>query len=76
MEIWQLGAQAARAGLALLDCPYYRAANMPAHSGESIRAWQAKVTAWEAGWHSVVDSWNNGGNTTPQSPPGPEGDMA
>ncbi|WP_329957641.1 CrpP-related protein [Bordetella petrii] len=60
MEIWHLGAQAARAGLGLLDCPYYRAASMPAHSGESIRDWQAKVRAWEAGWHSVADARNDG----------------
>lgn len=59
-EIWRQGAQAARAGLALLDCPFYRAANMPGHTGESIRDWQAKVQAWEAGWRAVIDQWNSG----------------
>ena len=67
-EIWQLGAQAARAGLDLLDCPYYRAANLPGHTGESIRVWQAKVQAWEAGWHAVADGRNNPELPEPAAP--------
>jgi len=68
-EIWQQGAQAARAGLSLLDCPYYRAANLPGHTGESIRDWQAKVHAWEAGWHSVVDPKNSADEPAPPALP-------
>ncbi|WYX09802.1 CrpP-related protein [Achromobacter xylosoxidans] len=42
-EIQKLGAQAARDGLTLWDCPYYRAAAMPGHTGESITEWRGKV---------------------------------
>lgn len=49
-DIQKLGAQAAREGLTLWDCPYYRAVEMPGHTGESIALWSAKVRAWEAGW--------------------------
>jgi len=69
MKIWRLGAHAARAGLSLLDCPYYRAANMPGHTGEPIRLWRAKVRAWEAGWHAVVDALDNDRAGPPPAPP-------
>lgn len=35
-DIQKLGASAARDGLTLWDCPYYRAVEMPGHTGESI----------------------------------------
>ncbi|HYG41840.1 MAG TPA: CrpP-related protein [Bordetella sp.] len=71
MDIWQQGAQAARAGLSLLDCPFYRAANMPGHTGESIREWQFKVKSWEAGWQSVADTWNTALPRSPRSTSAP-----
>nr|WP_304502399.1 CrpP-related protein [Bordetella sp. BOR01] len=71
MEIWQQGAQAARAGLGLLDCPFYRAANMPGHTGEPIREWQFKVKSWEAGWHAVADIRNAAPPPVPTIPPAP-----
>lgn len=52
-DIQKLGAQAARDGLTCWDCPYYRAAAMPGHTGESIAEWHNKVQAWEAGWHEA-----------------------
>ncbi|EHK67282.1 CrpP-related protein [Achromobacter arsenitoxydans] len=55
-DIQKLGAQAARDGLTLWDCPYYRAAAMPGHTGESIAEWRDKVEAWEAGWMEVAES--------------------
>lgn len=61
-DIQKLGAQAARDGLTLWDCPYYRAAAMPGHTGESIAQWRNKVQAWEAGWMEAT----SGG----QPPPG------
>jgi len=61
-DIQKLGAQAARDGLSLWDCPYYRAAAMPGHTGESISQWRVKVEAWEAGWLEAT-----GGG---QAPPG------
>jgi len=61
-DIQKLGAQAARDGLTLWDCPYYRAAAMPGHTGESISQWRSKVDAWEAGWIQAT-----GGG---QAPPG------
>lgn len=57
-EIQKLGAQAARDGLTLWDCPYYRAAAMPGHTGESITEWRGKVEAWEAGFLAETRSWN------------------
>jgi len=55
-DIQKLGAQAARDGLTLWDCPYYRAAAMPGHTGEPIAQWRSKVEAWEAGWMEVTKS--------------------
>lgn len=60
-DIQKLGAQAARDGLTLWDCPYYRAAAMPGHTGESISHWRSKVEAWEAGWMEAT----RGGQTPP-----------
>ncbi|MNY64716.1 hypothetical protein D3C86_2018680 [compost metagenome] len=56
-DIQKLGAQAARNGLTLWDCPYYQAAAMPGHTGESIMEWREKVDAWEAGWCAEAQSW-------------------
>lgn len=55
-DIQKLGAQAAREGLSLLDCPYLRTAEMPGHCGGSIAEWREKVEAWEAGWRKEVRS--------------------
>lgn len=55
-DIQKLGAQAAREGLTLLDCPYLRTSEMPGHCGESIAEWREKVEAWEAGWRKEVRS--------------------
>ncbi|MGN6455690.1 MAG: CrpP-related protein [Achromobacter mucicolens] len=60
-DIQKLGAQAARDGLTLWDCPFYRAAAMPGHTGESISEWSGKVEAWEAGWMEAT----GGGQATP-----------
>ena len=56
-DIQKLGAKAARDGLTLWDCPYYQAARMPGHTGESIMEWREKVDAWEAGWREETQSW-------------------
>ncbi|MNV16770.1 hypothetical protein D3C71_1075390 [compost metagenome] len=56
-DIQKLGAQAARDGLTLWDCPYYQAAAMPGHTGESIMEWREKVDAWEAGWCAQAQTW-------------------
>ncbi|MNK10606.1 hypothetical protein D3C87_286330 [compost metagenome] len=61
-DIQKLGAQAARDGLTLWDCPYFRAAAMPGHTGESISEWRSKIEAWEAGWMNA--------RTPAQPPPG------
>ena len=58
-DIQKLGAQAARNGLTLWDCPYYLAAAMPGHTGESIMEWREKVDAWEAGWCAEAQSWRS-----------------
>jgi hypothetical protein len=55
-DIQKLGANAARQGLTLWDCPYYRAVEMPGHTGESISLWREKVRAWEAGWRMQMRS--------------------
>jgi len=57
--IQKLGAAAARKGLTLWDCPYYRAMQMPGHTGESIAAWRSKVDAWEAGWTREAETWRS-----------------
>ncbi|MGV2862374.1 CrpP-related protein [Achromobacter sp. ESBL13] len=56
-DIQNQGAQAARNGWSLFDCPYLRAQQMPGHTGEPISEWRAKVAAWEAGWKTEVESW-------------------
>ncbi|MNY53231.1 hypothetical protein D3C86_1889690 [compost metagenome] len=63
-DIQKLGASAAREGLTFWDCPYYRAVEMPGHTGESIAEWRSKVEAWEAGWMEEAESWRPqpGGN--------------
>lgn len=56
-DIQKLGARAAREGLTLWDCPYYRAVEMPGHTGESIVEWRQKMEAWEAGFLAETKSW-------------------
>ncbi|MFJ3465881.1 CrpP-related protein [Achromobacter spanius] len=48
------GAEAARNGLSLLNCPYLKAAEMPAHTGESPGDWIQRVAAWEEGWKNEL----------------------
>jgi len=66
--IQKLGAAAARKGLTLWDCPYYRAMQMPGHTGESIAEWRSKVEAWEAGWTDESDSWAPAGDRVRYAP--------
>lgn len=54
-SVVELGAMAARCGESILSCPFLKARNMPAHSGQPIHEWQAAVDAWEAGWLSAQD---------------------
>lgn len=54
-DIQKLGAQAAREGLTLWDCPYLRAEEMPGHTGRPLAEWRQKVEAWEAGWKEEVE---------------------
>lgn len=68
-DIQKLGAQAARDGLTLWDCPYYRAAEMPGHTGEPIGSWSARVEAWEAGWVAETESWKPPGFGVHYAPP-------
>ncbi|MFJ3460870.1 CrpP-related protein [Achromobacter spanius] len=49
-DIQKKGAEAARNGLSLLNCPYLKAAAMPAHTGEPPGDWIQRVAAWEEGW--------------------------
>ncbi|CUJ62123.1 MAG: hypothetical protein J0I68_30300 [Achromobacter sp.] len=55
-DIQKLGAQAAREGLTLFDCPYFRAKALPGYTGESIQSWKLKVDAWELGWQVETDN--------------------
>lgn len=48
--IRKLGYLAALQGETLLACPFYRASEMPGHTGETIGVWQDKVHEWERGW--------------------------
>ncbi|WP_313620693.1 CrpP-related protein [Achromobacter sp.] len=50
IEIQKEGAEAARKGLSLLNCPYLKAEAMPGHTGESPGEWLKRVNAWEEGW--------------------------
>ncbi|AVJ30143.1 CrpP-related protein [Achromobacter spanius] len=65
-EIQARGAQAARNGWTLFDCPFFRADQMPGHTGEAISDWRQKVDAWETGWTREVASWH-GATTIPPS---------
>ncbi|MBV7501981.1 MULTISPECIES: CrpP-related protein [unclassified Achromobacter] len=56
VDIQKLGADAARQGLTLLDCPYLRSAAMPAQTGESVHEWRSRVEMWKAGWKDGVRS--------------------
>ncbi|MGE8627722.1 CrpP-related protein [Achromobacter denitrificans] len=53
-DVRKQGAHAARQGLTLWDCPYLKAEAMPGHTGENPADWQAKIDAWEAGWHGEL----------------------
>lgn len=53
-DIQKLGAQAARSGQTLLDCPYFKSAASPAQTVESLAEWRHNVEAWEAGFQSEV----------------------
>lgn len=68
-EIQARGAQAARNGWTLLDCPFFRADQMPGHTGEPISDWRKKVEAWEFGWKKEVESWTDGASATVPSIP-------
>ena len=50
------GQDAARHGVPLSACPFLQAGNMPAHTGEPIRKWRAKLASWEAGWKQESDA--------------------
>lgn len=50
IEIQKEGAEAARKGLSLLNCPYLKADAMPGHTGEPPGEWIERVNAWEEGW--------------------------
>lgn len=54
-DIQKLGAQAAREGLSLFDCPYFRSKALPGYTGESITSWKQKVDAWELGWRDETE---------------------
>ncbi|CAB3637963.1 CrpP-related protein [Achromobacter mucicolens] len=66
VDIQKLGADAARQGLTLLDCPYLRTAAMPAQTGESVNEWRSRVEMWKAGWKDGVKS--RAVSRTPSSP--------
>lgn len=53
-DIQKEGAEAARKGLSLLNCPYLKADAMPGHTGESPGEWIERVKAWEQGWKSEL----------------------
>lgn len=55
-DIQEMGAKAAREGLTLFDCPFYRLDALPDQSAEAIAEWRANIDAWEAGFHSEVSS--------------------
>lgn len=54
-DIRRLGAQAARNGQTLLDCPYFKSAASPHQTLESLTEWRHNVEAWEAGFQSEVE---------------------
>ncbi|WP_313620714.1 CrpP-related protein [Achromobacter sp.] len=55
-QIRQAGRQAARHGVPLSACPLMIAGNMPAHTGEPIRLWRARLASWEAGWREESEA--------------------
>ncbi len=50
------GREAARCGVPISACPFMKADNMPGHTGEPVKVWNAKMAAWEAGWNEVTDA--------------------
>lgn len=50
IELQKAGATARAARRCELDNPFYKSENMPAATGESIEAWNAKCEAWDFGW--------------------------
>lgn len=44
------GANARARRESYFDNPYLKAANMPAATGETLEAWNAKAEAWSFGW--------------------------
>lgn len=50
------GQEAARYGVPLSACPLTQADKMPAHTGEPIRQWRAKLASWEAGWNEESEA--------------------
>lgn len=53
-DIQKLGAHAARIGLTLLDCPYFKTAARPGQTVQALAEWRHNVEAWEAGFRSEV----------------------
>lgn len=49
-DIQLLGANARAQGLTVFDSPFYKPEAMPASTGETIEAWNAKQEAWSLGW--------------------------
>lgn len=52
-EIEQLeraGAVARAAGTSRFDSPLYAAERMPGSTGQSVKDWQDRASAWERGW--------------------------
>jgi hypothetical protein len=54
--LYEQGTAARAAGAQLDDNPLYRSENLPVLNDESVIEWEAKASAWEAGWrleHSI-----------------------
>lgn len=49
-EIQTQGARARLRGQHMVTNPFYKARNMPFTTGESVREWNEKATAWRRGW--------------------------
>lgn len=62
-EIRKQGALAAAQGLGLLECPYFRLDQLPAHSKVPVHTWRVKVEAWEAGWREFQSTRRNPNDT-------------
>lgn len=54
-DCYALGMEAARSGLTLLDCPYFRAPALPSCTGEDVGCWKQRVDAWELGWRDAME---------------------